>query len=108
MRGLLDNCVDHRFARLISGHQIVHARDRGWHELSNGALLAAAESAGFDVLVTVDKNIRFQQDFSRRTISLITLDSLLVSLAHIAPLAPALQEQLDKGIPPGSVIVIGA
>jgi hypothetical protein len=62
MRVLVDNCVDVRFGRLIRDHEVAHTVDRGWGNLSNGALLAAAETAGFDVLVTVDKNLRFQQD----------------------------------------------
>ena len=59
MRVLLDNCVDVRFAHLIPNHEVAHARDHGWQEYENGSLLTAAEEAGFDVLVTTDKNMRY-------------------------------------------------
>ena len=47
--------------------------ERGWDTLENGELLKAAEAAGFDVLVTPDKNIRYQQNLTVRTIALIVL-----------------------------------
>lgn len=106
MRVLLDNCVDVRFARLIDNHEVVHTLDRRWGHLTNGDLLAVAESAGFEVLVTVDKKLRFQQDFSKRAITLVTLNSIFVSYDHIAPLAPTLQAELDKGMPAGTALVI--
>jgi hypothetical protein len=84
MRVLLDNCVDVRFARLITGHEVMHARDLGWQELSNGKLLAAAEEAGFAVMVTTDKNIRHQQNITKKA---ITLSPRLTQYDFIAPLA---------------------
>ena len=59
MRVLLDNNVNHRFGALLREHEVVHARTMGWAELSNGTLIAAAEAAGFDVMVTADKNMRY-------------------------------------------------
>ena len=47
--------------------------ERGWDTLENGELLKAAEAAGFDVLVTPDKNIRYQQNLTVRTIALVVL-----------------------------------
>ena len=46
---------------------------RGWEELENGALMEAAEQAGFEVLVTTDKNIRYQQNLTDRKIALVVL-----------------------------------
>jgi len=54
MRVLIDNCVDVRFRRHISGHDVAHVLDFGWGALLNGALLSAAEADGFTVLVTSD------------------------------------------------------
>lgn len=68
MKVLLDNCIDVRAVSLFAGHDAAHARDHGWTALSNGKLLVAAATAGFSVLVTVDKNLRCQStDGSRRT-----------------------------------------
>jgi hypothetical protein len=51
------------------------AYDRGWAELTNGDLLAAAESAGFDLLISTDKSIRYQQNLSGRKLSLLVLST---------------------------------
>jgi hypothetical protein len=55
------------------GHAVHEARARGWEELSNGDLIEAAELAGFDVMVTTDKNIRHQQKLAGRNIALVVL-----------------------------------
>jgi predicted nuclease of predicted toxin-antitoxin system len=106
MRVLLDNCVDVRFARLILTHEVGHARDHGWQELENGKLLTAAEDAGFDVLVTTDKNMRYQQNLSGRRISLITLSSRLAEYDYLVPLADQLGIVLNNELAAGSVIVL--
>jgi hypothetical protein len=51
----------------------VEAIERGWERLANGALLDAAEAAGFDLLVTADKNIYYQQNLTGRKISIVVL-----------------------------------
>jgi len=103
---LLDHCVDIRFDRLISGHEVVHTRQLGWQQLSNGKLLLAAEEGGFTVFVTVDKNVRFQQNMAKKNISLVTLSSRLTGFDQIAPLADQLVEILERDISPGSDIVV--
>jgi hypothetical protein len=57
----------------LAGHAVTEARDRGWDRISNGDLLDAAESAGFDILVTTDKNMRYQQNLTGRRISIVVL-----------------------------------
>jgi hypothetical protein len=57
----------------LDHHTATEARARGWEELENGALLAQAEAAGFQVLVTTDQNIRYQQILTERTIALVVL-----------------------------------
>ncbi|HLK14212.1 MAG TPA: DUF5615 family PIN-like protein [Fimbriimonadaceae bacterium] len=106
MRLLLDHCVDVRFAKLLTGHDVQHAKAMGWAGLSNGELLARATEAGFEAMVTVDKNVRFQQNMANKAISLITLNPRLVDYDYIAPLAEKLLANLSSGLPPGSEIVI--
>ncbi len=60
-----------RFA--LKGHAIVEAIDRGWDRLANGALLDAAEAAGFELLVTADKSIRHQQNLAGRKLAILVL-----------------------------------
>ena len=70
---LLDNNAPRGLARAFAGHSVAEARDRGWSALKNGELLDAAEAAGFDVMVTSDKNIKHQQNLQRRKIALVVL-----------------------------------
>ena len=58
---------------MLSGHTIHTAQARGWDTLSNGALLNAAEEAGFELLVTTDRRIRYQQNLQVRRIALVVL-----------------------------------
>lgn len=74
MRILLDNCIDRNFARLIVGHEVRHAHEFGWRDFENGRLLSAAAAAEFAAMVTVDKNIRYQQNLAKLPVSVIELD----------------------------------
>ena len=73
MRTLFDNGTPNPIARSLPGHQIAFARQIGWHELKNGELLKQAEEAGNELLLTSDKNIRYQQNLSGRKIAIIVL-----------------------------------
>lgn len=73
MRVLFDNGTPRGLAGSLLEHAVEEARTRGWDSLGNGALLDAAEAAGFQVLVTTDRNLRHQQDLRRRTIAIVVL-----------------------------------
>jgi hypothetical protein len=73
MRVLFDNGTPRGLAALLKGHIVEEARLHGWEELANGDLIEAAEGAGFEVLVTTDKNIRYQQNLKDRKIALVVL-----------------------------------
>ena len=70
---LFDNGTPRGLARFLVGHTVEEARARGWEELVNGALIDVAEQAGFEVMVTTDKNIRYQQNLKARKIALVVL-----------------------------------
>ncbi len=70
---LFDVNVPRPLSGLLTGHTVALADRRGWRELSNGDLLAAAESAGFDVLLTTDLNLRYQQNLTTRRIAIVAL-----------------------------------
>ena len=57
----------------LEGHTVRTAAQQGWDKLRNGDLLTAAEKAGFDILLTTDKNIRFQQNLAGRKIAVVVL-----------------------------------
>ncbi len=72
---LFDLGTPRGIARFLSGHTVTRARERGWETLTNGDLLAEAERAGFDVFVTGDKNIRYQQNLAGRKIAIVVLST---------------------------------
>jgi hypothetical protein len=74
MLTLFDNGTPRGLARFLIGHTVEEARTRGWEEFANGELIEVAEQAGFEVLVTTDKNIRYQQNLTARTIALVVLE----------------------------------
>jgi hypothetical protein len=75
MRVLLDNCTPRGIVGCLRGHVVKECRSQGWDRLKNGHLLEAAEAAGFDVFVTSDKGIQYQQDLTRRKIAIVVLGS---------------------------------
>jgi len=68
---LFDHSTPAPLTSYLIGHTVTEARDRGWDRLSNGDLLAEAERAGFDILLTADKNIRHQQNLSGRRLAIV-------------------------------------
>ena len=73
MQVLFDNGVPRGVASVLKEHVVEEARDRGWDRLTNGDLLRAAEAAGFEILVTTDRNIRRPQNLSKRVIAIVAL-----------------------------------
>lgn len=72
---LFDHSVPAPLSPHLIGHIVTEARTRGWDRLSNGDLLAEAERAGFDVFLTADKNIQYQQNLSGRKIAVVVLST---------------------------------
>jgi len=101
MRLLIDECVDERLRLPFPGHDCETARFATLAGLKNGRLLEAAETAGFDVLITVDQNIPDQQNLVGRRISLVILCGTTNRLRDLEPLVPAAIVAL---IPSGAVM----
>ena len=74
-RILLDENIPLALRRILIGHDVWHVRDTGWTGLSNGDLIAAAEAAGFEVMITADKNLRYQQNLASRRLGLVIIAS---------------------------------
>ena len=73
MKILFDNGTPNPIARSLIGHEVIFARQIAWHELENGELIQQAEEAGYEVLLSTDKNIRYQQNLTGRRIALVVL-----------------------------------
>jgi hypothetical protein len=73
MRVLFDQGTPTALADFLAGHIIRTAREQGWEALANGDLLEAAEDAGFDILLTTDNNLAYQQNLKARKIAIVVL-----------------------------------
>lgn len=73
MRILFDHGTPAPLARFLTGHTVTKTKDAGWDRLTNGELIAAAEAANFEILLTTDKNMRYQQNLRGRRIAIIVL-----------------------------------
>ena len=106
MRVLLDECVDWRLARDIPGHNVKTARQMGWTTIKNGELLALA-AAEFDVFVTVDRNLSFQQKLDAYEVAVLPLGATSNRLADLRPLIPKLLTAIERA-QPGIAEFVGA
>lgn len=92
---LLDECVDRRLARIITGHDVKTAPQMGWAGLRNGVLLAKAVEGGFDVFVTVDQNLSFQQPLEKYPITVVVLHGKSNRIEDLSLLIPQLLRALQ-------------
>lgn len=106
MRILLDECINHRLRNHLTGHQCQSARYAGFGGLKNGELLAAAEGAGFDVLLTVDRGFQYEQNLSGRKIAVVIFCTESIALKDLLPCVPESLAGLET-IRPGQVLRIG-
>jgi hypothetical protein len=106
VRVLLDECLDWRLSRDISGHDVKTARQMGWATIKNGELLALA-AQHFDVFVTVDRNLSFQQNLPNFPVAVIVLRSRSNRLADLRRLIPDLIAAIASA-KPGAATIIGS
>ena len=108
MRVLLDECLPRKLAREIQGHEVRTVPGMGWAGTKNGALLKLA-STRFDVFITIDRGIRFQQNLSALTrgtpLGVILLRATSNRLASLLPLVPRVHGAITQ-LAPGQVISV--
>ncbi len=103
MRILFDQGTPVGIKEFLQGHFVKTAYQQGWNTLLNGELLKAAEEAGFDILLTTDKNLSFQLNPAGRKIAIVVLSRNKWSLIH--PVLPRIAEALNVA-KPGSYTLI--
>jgi Domain of unknown function (DUF5615) len=105
MKILLDECIDRKLAREFLGYEVKTVPQMGWAGVKNGQLLALA-TAEFDVFITVDRNLSFQQNLPQFDIAVIVLQASSNRLADLKPLAPQVLTILPAAAK-GQTTVIG-
>ena len=105
MKILLDHNLDWRLGRSLEAHEVTSTLKMGWAALGNGELLSAAEAEGFQVMLTADSNVNYQQNFSFRAIALIVLRAPNNRRQTHIPMMSAINEIL-LSIQPGQVVEV--
>lgn len=106
MKLLLDECVTNYLKPEFVGHEVSTVDEAGLKGLKNGKLLEAATGL-FDVLVTVDQNLRFQQNLEKYSLSVLVLRGRRTSLPFLKPLMAEALTVLES-IKPGEVVVVSS
>ena len=99
MRILFDQGTPAPLRHPLAGHSVETAYERGWSSLNNGDLLAAAEGAGFDLFVTTDQNLRYQQNLVGRRLAILVLPTTRwpIIQRHFAEVAAAVTSMQPGG-----------
>jgi len=105
MRVLIDECIDERFRNHLLGHDCQTARYAGLAGRKNGELLTAAETARFDVFLTTDQGIEYQQNLTGRNIAIIIFRTKSNRLRDLLPHMPACLAHIES-VQPGQIVRI--
>lgn len=105
MRILLDECLPKRLKDDLARHDVRTVPEMGWASKQNGALLALAATQ-FDVFLTVDRNLSFQQHVEKFDIAVVVLVAKGNKRSQLQPLIPDV-EAILVGIAPGQVVRVG-
>jgi hypothetical protein len=105
MRILLDESLPRRLRGELKGHSVATVEETGWSSLSNGALLKLA-AGRFDVFLTADQNLQFQQNLAALPISVIVLAAATNKIEDLKPLVPELLSKLNS-LPAKSFLRVG-
>jgi hypothetical protein len=105
MRLLLDENLPKRLKQDFKEYEIYTSADKGWNGLTNGKLLELLVQNNFDALLTFDKNLRYQQNFTRYTIAVIVLNAPENTYATLQHLVPKIKSILEGPLKPGPVEV---
>lgn len=96
MRVLFDKNVPYGIRQFLNKHQVETVDDHGWARITNGELLKTAEEVGFEVVITADQNIVYQQNLEGRRIALVVLGSNIWPVVRIHE--AAIRDQVDAAI----------
>jgi hypothetical protein len=106
MRILIDECLDWRLGRPLVGHECISVQKMGWSGIKNGKLPELAQEE-FEVFLTADRNLSFQQNTTKFRIAVIVLAAGSTQLAKTQPLMPKVLNILPQLIP-GQVVIVGS
>jgi hypothetical protein len=106
MRLLLDECLPRKFKNTLVGHDCRTVPEEGWAGRQNGELLSLAEKSGFEVFVTLDRGVEYEQNLRGRVIAVVLIRAQSNRLADLLPRSPEILQAI-RSIQPGDLVKIG-
>lgn len=106
MRVLIDECLNWRLGRALTGHHTISVQRMGWSGVQNGNLIRLAEENRFDVFLTGDRNLAYQQDIDSRSLAIIVLEAPGTELSQTLPLMPKVLA-IMAALRPGQIVRVG-
>jgi predicted nuclease of predicted toxin-antitoxin system len=106
MKLLLDENLPKRLKTDFPNHEMYTVRDLGWNGIKNGELLKLLIEHNFQALLTYDKNVQYQQNFQKYTITIFVLSAINNTYLELTKLSPKVNEYLSKeSLPAGPIII---
>lgn len=96
MKLLFDQGTPVPLRKVLCEHEVETAYERGWSRLQNGELIAVAERAGFEVFITTDRNLKYQQNLAHRRLAIVVLPT--TSWPRIQRLLPTVIETVNRAV----------
>lgn len=90
MKILLDECVTKHLKPFLSEHEVVTVREMGWSGIKNGKLLMLCVENQFEILITIDKNLQYQQNIDKYTVTIVILNSSTSKVEDLKEFIPSL------------------
>jgi len=106
MRILLDECIPRKLKNSFYSHECRAVPEEGWAGKKNGELLTLAETAGFQVLITIDRGIEYQQNLNPRSIAVVMIRTKSNRLVDLLPHVPEILKVLGS-LQPGQLAKVG-
>jgi predicted nuclease of predicted toxin-antitoxin system len=106
MKLLIDENLPKRLKEVIKEHEVYSVSDKSWQGKKNGELLKLMLNENFEVLITFDKNLQYQQNFSKYPISVIVINASDNTFKTVSSLVPEINKLLNSDLPTGAIEII--
>ena len=96
MKILLDECVTKHLKPFLLGHEVYTVREMEWSGIKNGRLMALCSNNQFELLITIDKNLQYQQNLDKYPLSIVIFNSLTSKVEDLKEFIPSFIEMIYK------------
>ena len=96
MKLLLDECVTKRLKSHLAEFEVRTVREMGWGGIKNGKLMALCVENNFDLLLTIDKNLMFQQNLNKYSLTIVVIDSLTSKIEELIEYLPSFKSKIES------------